>query len=487
MLRRGKYLLLLTIIISQGVYAWMGIEDESVTGYTSLYASLISRALEENIYSVDKEISEIVIINKNVKQVLLEEVEDIDSKRKMVFKDGKIIEDSYMGADDKIKNKIEYYYSVNGDINGTYSYDTENLLVKRSEYRYDSDNLKSDYRAFDGTGRLRVRHKYIYTKDVQGNNRITEEKVFNSAGINVLKFNYAYNENGYISNVELLDYNGDMMRKQEYTYNTKGKVDKFISYNELNEMDGIFEYTYREDGKLDKIIFRKPLSGDEAVAYKYSYNENGIIVEKNLYLLSKTLDEAFGRMIKRSTWDTKYVAKNDVPAVETTENVKNVEMKKSDEQDNNNVISQTKMPDNENEVNSKITIYYKNSTLNRKTIKDREYYEVINKDKKRAAFVFVTKNFGYNGEITVFVIIDSKGIIKDIFVSKATEEKEGTVKMVMNSKWLLQFIGVDINKIDVEKRDIKKNIDIVAGATVTTDSFTISIWQSVELFRTLSK
>lgn len=486
------------IMIPAYLFAWLGIEDEAVRDYPSLYSSLITRALEENLYTINNNIVEIAILNKNVKRRNNAEVEEDDSKRLLLYSKGRLRLEKMIGVDEKTYTKIEYNYDENGNIRGASSYEGENTIVKKSEYRYDSEGIKTEYRTYDSTGRLRVRHKFIYSDNKDGNNRITEEKIFNSAGINVLKIIYTYDDKDNLTAAIFLDYNNEVIRRQEYTYNSAGKVVKFTARNELNDSDGDFEYIYGNDGKLEKILFYRPFSDDGIVVYKFLYNEKGIIIEKNVFLIKEEFGET---KIKRSIWNSK--TEEDYAAVETARAADELESesaaletskdKKTTPPEVKKVTETAVKAKKANkvfedkEIKARIELSYKNSSFKKQNKNGREFYEIYGKNKKIDAYMFVGKNFGYSGELLTYIIIDVSGFIKDVYISNASAEHDETIQMLKKKDWFLKFKKINVKNVDITRRNFGEKIDGVAGVTVTTDAATISVWKAIELFNNITK
>ena len=118
---------------------------------------------------------------------------------------------------------------------------------------------------------------------------------------------------------------------------------------------------------------------------------------------------------------------------------------------------------------------------------DIEYFEAL-KDNNRIGYCVKITGNGYSGFIRMIVGIDTNGIIKGVRIlehqetpglgSKINEVKPGDKE----PRFLRQFIGKQAKSVEV-----KKNIDAVAGATISSTAVTDSIRKTIEEFLTKIK
>ena len=116
-----------------------------------------------------------------------------------------------------------------------------------------------------------------------------------------------------------------------------------------------------------------------------------------------------------------------------------------------------------------------------------EYFEAL-KDKNLIGYCIKVTGSGYNGFIKMIAGIDTNGVIKGVRILENQEtpgmgSRINEVKRGDKEPWFLkQFIGKQARSIEV-----KKNIDAVAGATISSMAVTNSIRKTVEEFLTKIK
>jgi electron transport complex protein RnfG len=117
-----------------------------------------------------------------------------------------------------------------------------------------------------------------------------------------------------------------------------------------------------------------------------------------------------------------------------------------------------------------------------KTIEEIDYFEA-SKGKDLIGYCIKTIGNGYNGYMRIIVGIDLNGIIKGVRVLEHSETpglgaKIDEIKPGEKEPWFLrQFKGKSAKSIEV-----KKNIDAITGATISSKSVTDAINKTVSEF-----
>lgn len=126
-------------------------------------------------------------------------------------------------------------------------------------------------------------------------------------------------------------------------------------------------------------------------------------------------------------------------------------------------------------------------SFSEKTIEGIEYFEAL-KGKSIAGYCIRVVGTGYNGYIRMIVGIDTNGTIQGLEVLEQSETpglgaKINEVRQGENEPWFLrQFKGKDAKTIEV-----KKDIDAITGATISSRAVTDAVRKTVEEFLTTIK
>lgn len=114
-------------------------------------------------------------------------------------------------------------------------------------------------------------------------------------------------------------------------------------------------------------------------------------------------------------------------------------------------------------------------SFNEKRIDGIDYFEA-KKDKNLAGYCLKVTGAGYNGFIRIIVGIDPSGTIKGVRILEQ-QETPGLGAKVGEEAFLKQFAGKEARGLEV-----KKNIDAVTGATISSRAVTDAINKTVSEF-----
>ena len=104
-------------------------------------------------------------------------------------------------------------------------------------------------------------------------------------------------------------------------------------------------------------------------------------------------------------------------------------------------------------------------------------YIIQNEDTYSGTVIQSTSLSGYNGEIILWIAIDSEGYIMGVRVVKHKETPGiGDLIDIEVSDWINQFIGMSLQNNWIDENS---DIDHVAGATVTTRAVSQAIFDAL--------
>lgn len=122
------------------------------------------------------------------------------------------------------------------------------------------------------------------------------------------------------------------------------------------------------------------------------------------------------------------------------------------------------------------------TSFNKNTVDGMEYFEAM-KGNNRIGYCIKAVGEGYGGYIHMMVGIDSNGVIKGVRVLDHQETpglgaKINEVRQGAAEPWFLQqFVGKNAKTVEV-----KKNIDSITGATISSRAVTSAINKTVTEF-----
>ncbi|MDD5450228.1 MAG: RnfABCDGE type electron transport complex subunit G [Candidatus Omnitrophica bacterium] len=134
------------------------------------------------------------------------------------------------------------------------------------------------------------------------------------------------------------------------------------------------------------------------------------------------------------------------------------------------------------EQNALKVIFPAADSFTRKTMGEMEYFEALKNNTAAGYCLKITAN-GYNGFISVMAGIDPSGVITGVSILSHQETpglgaKINEIKPGENDQWFLrQFKGKRAGKLEV-----KKDIDAVTGATISSAAVTTAINNAVNAF-----
>lgn len=185
------------------------------------------------------------------------------------------------------------------------AYDDENNLISYKEifngevtlwegYEYGEDGLMSANLEYDKKGELVSKSTFAYDEVT---NNILQNIIYDAAGNMTDYSEYAYDEEGRMITGIFCSYdlNGNVLwdSSSSYVYNEMGDVvyENHSSVTDGTSSDNTYEYDYNENG--DKISVKTYLDGEFTVAYKYSYDYFGNMVEEHIYGSDGTFDNRY--------------------------------------------------------------------------------------------------------------------------------------------------------------------------------------------------
>ncbi|ACB84667.1 FMN-binding protein [Natranaerobius thermophilus] len=107
-------------------------------------------------------------------------------------------------------------------------------------------------------------------------------------------------------------------------------------------------------------------------------------------------------------------------------------------------------------------------------VNDDEFY-VVEKDDETIGAAALTNPSGYGGEIEMMVAVDIDGEIRGIEIL-GHSETPGLGDKIENEEWQTQFIGLTV----VDEIQIGVDVDVISGATVSSQGVTRGVEKGVE-------
>ncbi len=186
-----------------------------------------------------------------------------------------------------------------------HAYDDENNLISYKEiyngevtlwegYEFDERGMKTADFEYDKNGELVSKSTFAYDEKT---NNILQNIIYDAAGNMTDYSEYAYDEEGRLISSIFCSYdlNGNVLwdSSSSYVYNEMGDVvfENHTSVTDGTSSDNTYEYDYNENG--DKISMKTYLDGEFTVAYKYSYDYFGNMVEEHIYGSDGTFENRY--------------------------------------------------------------------------------------------------------------------------------------------------------------------------------------------------
>lgn len=220
---------------------------------------------------------------------------------------GKIEEEMKYSADGSIESRRVYIYDDKGALIRNNLISVEDGIIETEEFENDrqGNKVKLTKTSKEGTGEIITTNSY----DNRGNlAETTVTMVSNKRNI------YTYNQAGRVAEENYYLSTGEVYRKTNYLYDENGRVNKKkIESEHLGTQ--LFAYQYDDKGNLIKtaekrvekdITFFNSMKYDQrgneienylfdklAFRYKYIYDEQGNVLEKDSFNASGELEEKF--------------------------------------------------------------------------------------------------------------------------------------------------------------------------------------------------
>ncbi|MBN2890616.1 MAG: hypothetical protein JXL97_02000 [Bacteroidales bacterium] len=207
------------------------------------------------------------------------------TKLQTINSDGTIFEEQVFKYDENNKlteiertyngesgGKIIFTYDCFNNLIEKISYDEDNEIEEKTEYKYNNKNLKTSEITHE-EDEIFVKNKYNYNE----NNLMFEwEKEYPQENERSTLY-FEYNEKNVLIKTTKHDFKGGIIEETQYIYNQNGQISEEIKYGNNNIIDykNIFKYD-ENDNLIEKIIERNVFN---TITYKYDLDEQGNIIK----------------------------------------------------------------------------------------------------------------------------------------------------------------------------------------------------------------
>jgi hypothetical protein len=195
--------------------------------------------------------------------------------------DGLLAELSRYGTDGLLVWKNIYKYGKHKQIINEASYDFDGSLNWQDKYKYNNENHlieKSSY--LDGEGEEFISHTFRYNSEKQ----LAKETSYYPDGKRSSDFIYTYNSDGKLIEEKFYDYNKNLTLKDKYRYDQNDNLKEWNlvdnNGNLINNYEGFAKkiYQYNREGNITDIeMFNE--NGTVVRKILYNYGKDGRLIE----------------------------------------------------------------------------------------------------------------------------------------------------------------------------------------------------------------
>lgn len=185
---------------------------------------------------------------------------------------------------DYVKNSVLYSFQNFFDSSGNkvldIRFDSAGNEVKRYAYVYNESGLRTEQNQFTPEGLL-VR-KIVYTYDDAG--RLAEDNSYDSLGNHEKKYTYRYDQTGRLIEDRSFSPSGDLIKKYIHYYNEEGSKTKSEIFDSSESLVVTIEYSYSSTGEqsvwTEECIFDSEGNLYKTFVNEFKYDEDGRWIEK---------------------------------------------------------------------------------------------------------------------------------------------------------------------------------------------------------------
>lgn len=175
------------------------------------------------------------------------------------------------------ESRTEYKFNKRGDVVEQISYDSDNSVLNRCLYTYNSEHRMTQNAWYKQNGELDWNTQYIYDK----HGILVEDIDYNGDGSIRGRSRFGYNSDG--KRTEEQSYNGEdiLQWRVLLKYNANGNLVEDAAYWTYGELDYRNLYRYDSEGRLFEEFEESCNSPMKRNTYKY--DSEGRIIEKRIY------------------------------------------------------------------------------------------------------------------------------------------------------------------------------------------------------------